>query len=93
MNLLGFSKFVSDDQIVAKIAQCEPGFSWRSCKITQIWKFCQNLLIPMSFQTCMSFFLMLNIKEDILKNSVIKQLMGVQHKKETYTGLEQHEGE
>ncbi len=24
-NLLGFSKFVSDDQIVVKIAQCEPG--------------------------------------------------------------------
>ncbi len=28
-NLLGFSKFVSDDQIVAKIAQCEPGLNQR----------------------------------------------------------------
>ncbi len=29
----------------------------------------------MSFQSCVSFFLMLNIKEDILKNAGIKHLM------------------
>ncbi len=28
-----------------------------------------HLLALKSFQTCMSFFLMLNIKEDILKNA------------------------
>ncbi len=31
--------------------------------------FCHHLLALMSFQTCMSLFLMLNIKYDILKNA------------------------
>ncbi len=81
-------------------------------------KICHHLLTLMSFQTCVSLFLMLNIKEDILKNAgnqtvdgvfptsivekeILWKSMGtknclvlqnilfcVQHKKETYTGLE-----
>jgi len=35
---------------------------------TQKWKFCHHLLTLKFFQTCMSFFLLLNSKEDILKN-------------------------
>jgi len=34
---------------------------------TQKWKFCHHLLTLKLFQTCMSFFLLLNTKEDILK--------------------------
>jgi len=32
------------------------------------WKFCHHLLTFELFQTCMSFLLLLNTKEDILKN-------------------------
>ncbi len=35
---------------------------------TEDWKLCHNLLTLKLFQTCMSFFLLLNTKEDILKN-------------------------
>ncbi len=35
---------------------------------TQKWKFCHHLLTLKSFQTCMSFFLLLNTKLCILKN-------------------------
>ncbi len=35
MNLLGFSKFVSDGQIMVKIARCEPGLSL--AQIIKIW--------------------------------------------------------
>ncbi len=38
--------------------------------------FCLHLLTHMSFQTCMSFFLMLNIKEGILKNAVNQTVDG-----------------
>ncbi len=34
---------------------------------TQKWKFC-HLLILKYFQTCMNVFVLLNTKEDILKN-------------------------
>lgn len=32
------------------------------------WQFCHNLLISISFQTCMIFYLLWSIKDDILKN-------------------------
>ncbi len=35
----------------------------------QNYKWCPNLLTIMLFQTCISSFLMLNTKEDILKNA------------------------
>jgi len=35
---------------------------------TQKWKCSHSLLTLKLFQTCMSFFLLLNTKEDILKN-------------------------
>jgi len=35
---------------------------------TQKWKFCHHLLTLKLLQTCMSFFLLLNTKEDILEN-------------------------
>ncbi len=38
--------------------------------------FCHNLLTLMSFQTCMSYFLMLNLKEDILKNAGNQTVVG-----------------
>jgi len=37
---------------------------------TQNWKFCYYLLILKLLQTCMSFFLLLNTKEDVLKNDL-----------------------
>ncbi len=85
-----------------------------------------SLTHPHGFQTPMSFFLMLNTKDDIFKNfeepnscwppltsivgkEILWKSMGTinclitsilqniffydQHKKETYTGLERHEGE
>ncbi len=39
-------------------------------------KFSHHLLTLMSFQTCTSFFLMLNIKEDILMNAGIQTVDG-----------------
>jgi len=35
---------------------------------TQNWQFSQHLFTVMLFQTCTSFFLLMNTKEDILKN-------------------------
>ncbi len=42
---------------------------------THKFYFCHHLLTHVSFQTCMSFVLMLNIKEDILKNAGNQTLM------------------
>ncbi len=37
-------------------------------QFTQKWKFCHHLLTLKYFQTCMNVFVLLNTKEDILKN-------------------------
>jgi len=41
---------------------------------TQKWKFCQYLLTLMLFQTSMCLFVLLDTKEDIWKNVLIKQI-------------------
>ncbi len=53
---------------------CKLSWSFLCCSLslkaqfTQTFQFCHRLLTLMLFQTCMNVFLLLNTKEDILKN-------------------------
>ncbi len=40
------------------------------------WQFCHHLLTLMLFKTCMSLYLLLNTKEDILKNVCYQRVAG-----------------
>ncbi len=45
-------------------------------QFTQKLKFCHNLLPLKYFQTCMNVFILLNTKEDILKNVGNRAVLG-----------------